>query len=67
MLETVRIAAGRAFFEEGFDTAEEVVNGAPLPEEAKAALWLWIWSLQDRSEQLRTAEAYVLELADVHD
>jgi hypothetical protein len=60
-LET-RTRAAEALFRESFDAAEEIIINSLLPPEKKAAVWLYVWSLQSRAEQLRFADDCIREL-----
>lgn len=37
------------------DIDEQIINPSPFPDEMKAALWLYGWSLQSRRRQRRIA------------
>jgi len=63
--EDLRLRIRREFTEDRvtFDAVEREIRGVPLPENAKAALWLYAWSLRDHDVQVRAAEEMVQELA----
>jgi hypothetical protein len=46
-----------------FDAVEGEIRGASLPANAKAALWLYAWSLRDHGVQIREAEEMRQRLA----
>lgn len=46
----MRIARG-----ESFDEVEDWINALHLPDEAKSALWLWLWASQPADHQRQVA------------
>jgi hypothetical protein len=45
-----------------FVAVEQEIRGTPLPTDAKAALWLYAWSLRDHGPEVREAEEIEREL-----
>jgi hypothetical protein len=48
---------------EPFGSVEDMINGAEISEDEKAALWLLAWSLRDRKAQLRENRSMLATLA----
>jgi hypothetical protein len=40
---------------ESFEEVEDWINGLPLPDVAKSALWLWLWANQPEDNQRQVA------------
>lgn len=67
MFDLIRSRASRALLEGGLDAAEAVIDASRLTSDAKSAVWLWVWSLQSREEQLERVEEYRLMLGESYD
>jgi hypothetical protein len=46
----VRITRG-----DSFDSIEDWINGLPLPDMARSALWLWLWASLPEDNQRQVA------------
>ena len=66
MLDDLRYEAARLLFAEDFDAAEAAISRSPLDGDMKAAAWLYVWSLQERGDQLRFVETLIRELGVLH-
>lgn len=40
---------------DSFDEVEDWINGLALPDQAKSALWLWLWASQPEDNQRQVA------------
>ena len=58
---------GRMRAREPFGSVENVINGARITEDEKAALWLLAWSMRRRITQRRDSGAMLTRLSPVAD
>lgn len=49
------------------ERVEEFIEGQPLSDEVKAALWLVAWSMEEEPNVARLAAQPPAEIDDVHD